>query len=148
MKLIITNGEHFDKKEDETVLSPLLGHNIFDISEYAVDSEFEEIDVKCLNQIPLGFLSKVLTTYVKKLRRRGTITIEGRDLYLVALNITNRVYNLGEANAALYGGPQVHQLFASLVGVNDVVEHLEELGLKVLTKGFSGCNFRVVAERE
>lgn len=148
MKLIISNFVPNDIKENETVLSPLLGHNILgDISEYAGDSEFEEIVVENTNYIPLSILADVLTQYVRKLRKGGMITIHGRDLYTIALKILKREYSLGDANAALYGGPSVNGLLSSLVSINDVESHMKSLGLKIKTKRLDDIIFTLEAER-
>jgi ERCC4-related helicase len=147
LKLIISNTNEIDVKDDEVCLSPLLGHNIFNIDEYVADSEFEEIEVKNLNQIPLSMLGNVLDNYLKKIRKNGIIKINGVDLYLLALKITTRSYNLGEINSAIFGGPEVNTLNMCLVGINDVVSHLEGHGVKILSKGFNDIVFTVEGQR-
>lgn len=147
MKLIITNGQWPDKKEQEMVISPLLSHHMFNIDEYVADSEMELIEIYNTNSIPLSMLSTVLSNYVRKLRKGGKITIHGRDLYKTVLAITNRNLDLGQANAALYGGPEVHNLLSSLVGIEDIASFVQSTGLKILSKQFNDLDYILEAER-
>jgi hypothetical protein len=147
MKLTITNGYEIDIKEGDVVLSPLTGHNIFDIDEYAANSEFEEVIVKTISQIPVKVMAQVLSQYAKKVRKNGRISIHGTDLYLVCRSIATRDISLKDANDLLFGGPEVSTMNCSMVGINDIVSHIEELGFKIEKKTFFGFNFLVEGVR-
>jgi len=148
MKLIITNQILDKVEEDEVILSPLTGHNIYDISEYAADGECDEIHVYVIDFIQFAKLGQMISHYAKKLKRGGEIYFYGTDIYLVAKAIVNRHYTIEQINQILYGGPNAHEMYSSCVGINDIISYLETVcELEITSKSLKDISYKIGAKR-
>lgn len=145
MRLYITNGP--DELSGYTIYSPIKGNDIRKLDDDLVgDSECTEILApNIVDFIPLSFLVSVLQNYIRKLRKNCEITLGGTDVYILARDIAARTNHPSQINSLIYGGPNSWDLKSGLIGINDLVGLLEELGLKITHKSLDGITYLVKA---
>lgn len=144
MKIKIINQAN--KENGIEIISPLLGHNIFNLDNVA-DSECSEIECWLTNKIPADRLGQTIANYVSKLRHGATIRFIGIDLMQTCLAVVNRRLTIAEANSVIYGGPEVFNMNSSMVCANDIAAILQQFGINVTKKSLSGGIFTVEGER-
>ncbi len=144
MKIKIINQSN--KENGVEIISPLLGHNIFNLDNVA-DSECDELECWLTNKIPADRLYSTIQNYVSKLRHDATIRFIGIDLMQTCLAVVNRQLNIAEANQVIYGGPEAFNMNVSMVCANDIAAILQQLGIVITKKSLTGGIFTVEGER-
>lgn len=144
MQVRVTNQT--TNNENYTVISPLLGHNLYEPD--LATSECTLIEFMLTDTIPLNLLGRTLAVYCSKLRRKGRIVITGKDIHQVCLDIINRTLSIGEANQMIFGGPDAWELNSSMLSYRDIESHLKNVGLRITKRALNGHFYLVEGTRD
>lgn len=110
------------------------------------DSECEEIICEFVTDyLPIQEVGPVIERWVKKLRKNGTITINCTDLRLLSKSMVYGSIDTLTANSLLFSPQPPYK--KSALRLNDVMDILTQLGLKVEKKGFDRYEISVTARR-
>ncbi len=123
--------------------------DIIDLGEYIDDSECSEIraeEVLCYFSAELA--EKMLTNWVDKLRKNGTISIIDCDLRLISKAILTDVLDLNNANIMLFGLQNSEYTFKKMILDLPTIEILlMKKGLKIVEKSLDKFHFIIKAQR-
>lgn len=114
-----------------------------DISPEVDDASATEILAHHVLQVcPLPQIEVVLTSWFKKLRLGGKLSVAGTEVYSVSREYNYGRIGLSEFNKLMYASHN-----CSALNSEDIVDVLEKLGLKVTKKRLEGFYFVVEGER-
>lgn len=147
MKLQITVDEQ--PMNGYTYLNPNQGGDIF-VLEGISDNECEEILApRIIDYIPINMMQAFAQSLVKKMRHGSKIIIGGTDLYEICKNVVNFNANTVQANLLLYGNQQnAWNIKRGQITLKDLVDLMDECGLKVIKKRLEGVEMCVEAIRD
>jgi len=131
------------EEEDVVVANPS------DLDFLVDDAEAESIvayDV--INFLPKVIMTSTIEHWVKKLRHGGTIAIGGIDCYAISRDILSNVITLQDLNVILYGSEiPSWDVRRNIFTMQSLVEHLKELGLKIVKSRIDKYEIAVEAMR-
>jgi hypothetical protein len=113
------------------------------------DAEADEIliSTEVLPYFPSKDAGNIMQHWCRKLRRGGTITMYGQDLYLACKAILTRQYSTAEANKILYGGEKGWNIKKTAFSILDVEQLFSQVEFKIIRKSIHGINFTITAQR-
>jgi len=133
-----------------TYINPQYGQDISNLDNVASDNECIEIFAdKIIDHIPIMNMFNIISAWCKKLRHGGKIILGGTDSYELARN-----YLLGNVdtityNKAIYGTQDAAwNIKRSCISLKDLVDLLQQLGLKIKKKRLDGVQMVVEAQRD
>lgn len=137
-----------------TNISPMGGEEKFicnpkNLEGLVEDAQCTEIIAEdILDYIASNDILNFLTYYVKKLRHKGKLIIGGTDLYSLCKAVVTKNLNVLLTNHLLHG-EQTHpwDFKYGQISLDDLVDLLKSLGLKILKKRVNGYKMVVEAER-
>jgi predicted SAM-dependent methyltransferase len=111
------------------------------------DAECEEIISEYVTDyLPIQEVGPVIARWVAKLRKGGTLILNGTDLQTLSKASTSQAVDTGMLNALLFNpNPPFKK---SALKITDVIGILTQMGLKVQRRGFDRYEYSVVAVRE
>jgi hypothetical protein len=130
--------------------NPLVVQQDFrDLSWLESQHAFEEIlAIDIIQYIRYTDISNVLSVWISKLERGGTIFISSSDYDLISNMIKYNRLQINEINDAIFGKTnQNHVYNFAIYNLNNIVELLKNLGCSVQESGYNGVNFFVTAKR-
>lgn len=95
-----------------------------------------------LDTVKIGDYKDTIFNLCKKLEHGGKIILGGIDLIELMKNVQNYTINVEEFNNIVYNESR-----QGVFTLNDTVEHLIDIGLKIQRKQLNGYNFLVEAIR-
>lgn len=116
---------NLDPVADDAEVTELLAYDVFD-------------------QFPAGGAARLLDHWVKKLAHGGTIALSGVDLLELSKAFALRQLTVDEANGWLHGEKGERRATYTL---QDLVDVLEQRGLRIIKKRSQGRRYIVVAQR-
>jgi len=131
------------EEEDVIVASPA------DLDFLVDDAEAESIVANdVINFLPKSIMISTIEHWVKKLRHGGTIAIGGIDCYAISRDILSNAITLQDLNMILYGSEiPSWDVRRNIFTMQSLVEHLKELGLKIVKSRIDKYEIAVEAMR-
>jgi len=131
-------------------VNPNMGHQL-DLSTCgASDNECVEILAPhILDYLPISHMQPLVQMWIKKLRKGGKLILGGTDLYEICKNVMNGNANTVQANLLLYGNQESNwNMKRGQINLKDLVDLMNESGLKVMKKRLDGVEMCVEAVRD
>jgi len=119
----------------------VFGPNIFKLDGVDTSSCDEIVAKDILDNIDIEYREQVLANIVSKLRHRGRLTLTGVEAKYVSKSYVLNMLSTSQLNELLYNGR------LSTSSIQDVVNFLENHGLKVTTKRIMNYQWLVIGER-
>lgn len=117
--------------------------DVGNLDNHVEDAEASEIIAEdVIDFVDPSQIPDVLSHWVRKLARGGTLTVGGLDLREVGRRMTTYETELPEAIALIYGGGR-----KSALALRSVADHLASLGLEITYKGLKVHHYIVTGRR-
>lgn len=131
-------------------VNPKYGQDIYNLDNILADNECNEIFAEnIMDYIPLNKMMPAVTHWVKKLRHNGKIILGGTDVYELSKRVVRGEINTIQANELLFGNQDsTWSVKRGQINMKDLVDLLQELGLKVTKKVLVDMTMVVEAVRE
>lgn len=131
-------------------VSPSQGQDLSNLDNVLADNECNEIFAEdMIDYLPLNKMMPVVTHWVKKLRHNGKIILGGTDVYELSKRVVRGEINTIQANELLFGNQDsTWSVKRGQINMKDLVDLLQELGLKVTKKVLVDMTMVVEAVRE
>lgn len=125
-------------------------NSVIDLEALADDGEIAEIRaLDVIEYYPLQDLDGIIKNWVSKLAHKGTLTIGGTDIYILATAIGSFELKQEDIIETIYGVPKPGQQKKSIYNINFIVGCLKNYGLKIIRKTLlSNGQYIVTGERE
>lgn len=108
------------------------------------DGSCEEIVARnILDTVPFSSLQATLSLYMSKIKRKGKLTLGGRDIDAIVKSYKNQLLSVQDFNNLIFG--QDNLSISSIVDISNI---LESNGFKILSKKRDNYCWSITAERQ